>query len=156
MSQSSYRHIIRMFGTDLDGNRKLFHALCGIRGIGQRIAHVVIKKANIDPNIRLGFLKDPDVKKLEEIIKNPSNFDIPTWMLNRQSDIVKGTDDHVLAADLQLVWKSDVDRMKRTRSYRGIRHHLGLKVRGQRTRTTGRGGAVVGVHRKDLKAAKKK
>ena len=155
MNESSYRHIIRMFGTDLDGNRKLFHALCGIRGIGQRFANVVIQKAELDPNIRLGFIKDTDVKKLEEIIKNPLNFDIPIWMLNRQSDIVKGEDDHVIAANLQLVFKSDIDRMKRTKSYKGIRHHFGLKVRGQRTRTTGRRGAVVGVHRKTLKGAKK-
>ncbi|MHA1785799.1 MAG: 30S ribosomal protein S13 [Candidatus Helarchaeota archaeon] len=155
MSKSSYRHIIRMFGTDIDGNRKVFHALCGIRGVGQRFAKVVIKKAELDPDIRLGFLSDADIKKLEEIIKNPLNFDIPAWMLNRQSDIVKGKDDHVIGANLQLVWKSDIDRMKRTRSYRGIRHHLGLKVRGQRTRTTGRRGAVVGVHRKNIKGAKK-
>jgi small subunit ribosomal protein S13 len=41
--------------------------------------------------------------------------------------------------------KNDVDRMKKTHSTKGIRHHLGLRVRGQRTRTTGRGGKTVGV-----------
>ena len=38
--------------------------------------------------------------------------------------------------------------MKRTRSYKGVRHIYGLKVRGQRTRSTGRTGGILGVSRK--------
>ncbi|MEM1533417.1 MAG: 30S ribosomal protein S13, partial [Desulfurococcaceae archaeon] len=40
-----------------------------------------------------------------------------------------------------------IEREKRIKSYRGIRHSLGLKVRGQRTRTTGRIGGTVGVRK---------
>ena len=44
--------------------------------------------------------------------------------------------------------KSDIDFMTDIRSWKGIRHSLGLKVRGQRTRTTGRKGRAVGVAKK--------
>jgi len=41
------------------------------------------------------------------------------------------------------------------RSWRGVRHGLGLKVRGQRTRTTARKLAAVGVSKKQILAAKR-
>ncbi|MHA1379048.1 MAG: 30S ribosomal protein S13 [Candidatus Helarchaeota archaeon] len=145
---SEFRHIIRFFGADLDGTKPLKYSLIKIRGINQRFASVVINKANLSPNVRLGTLTDKEIKTLEEIILHPADHGIPKWMLNRQKDIVRGGDYHVLGSDLILVNKSDIDRLKRTRSYKGIRHGLGLKLRGQRTRTTGRRGGVVGVHRK--------
>ncbi|MGY5853448.1 MAG: 30S ribosomal protein S13, partial [Candidatus Thorarchaeota archaeon] len=55
---------------------------------------------------------------------------------------------HLTGADLQFAHKNDIDRLRRIRSWRGIRHSLGLKVRGQHTRTTGRHGMAVGVSRK--------
>ena len=152
---SEFRHIIRLFGTDLDGTKPLKYGLIKIRGINQRFASVVISKAHLSPNIRLGTLTDKEIKNLEEIILYPDKYGIPNWMLNRQKDIVRGGDYHVLGSDLILVTKSDVDRMKRTRSYKGIRHGLGLKLRGQRTRTTGRKSGVVGVHRKKLQKSRK-
>ncbi|MCK5587977.1 MAG: 30S ribosomal protein S13, partial [Candidatus Lokiarchaeota archaeon] len=55
---------------------------------------------------------------------------------------------HLLAARLKLKTKTDVDLMKKLKTHKGIRHAQGLKVRGQRTRTTGRKGRVVGVRLK--------
>jgi small subunit ribosomal protein S13 len=52
--------------------------------------------------------------------------------------------------------KEDIEREKRIKSWRGIRHALGLKVRGQRTRTTGRTGITVGVKRKKTAQQEKK
>lgn len=149
MSQAqSFRHIIRMFGTDLPGKEKAYHALTSIRGISNRLARVILKKAEIDPDMRFGLAKDTEIKKIEEIIKNMEENGIPGWMFNRQKDLVRGGNYHVISSDLMLVLKSDLDRMKRTRSWKGIRHELGLKVRGQHTKTTGRKGAAVGVRRK--------
>ena len=66
----------------------------------------------------------------------------------------------MLGSDWIVMVREDVDLMKRIRSYKGIRHELGYKVRGQRTRSTGRKGVVVGVARKKelakLKEAKEK
>jgi small subunit ribosomal protein S13 len=69
-------------------------------------------------------------------------------MLNRRFDPSTGKNLHLIGADLELAVKEDIETMKRTKSWKGIRHALGLKVRGQRTRTTGRTGMTVGVSRK--------
>ena len=147
---SEFRHIIRLFSTDLDGTKPLKYGLIKIRGINQCFANAVISNAKLSPNVRLGTLTDKEIKKIEEIILQPQEYGIPSWMMNRQKDLIKGGDHHVLGSDLILVNKNDIDKMKRTKSYKGIRHGLGLKLRGQRTRTTGRRGGVVGVHRKKI------
>ena len=83
----SYKHIIRIAGSDLDGSKKIGFALTRIKGIGIRIAHIILGIANISPDTRLGFLSDQDIKKIEDIIKNPQNYPIPSYMMNRQKDI---------------------------------------------------------------------
>jgi len=55
---------------------------------------------------------------------------------------------HLLSSDLVLRTKMDIDLMKKIKSWKGYRHAYGLKVRGQRTRTTGRTGKTVGVSKK--------
>ena len=49
--------------------------------------------------------------------------------------------------------KTDLDRERALQSWRGVRHSLGLKVRGQRTRCTGRGGGAIGVSKAAIKQA---
>jgi small subunit ribosomal protein S13 len=147
----SFRHIVRVSGTDLDGNLKIMHALTKIKGINIRFADILTKLAKIDPETRLGFLPERDVKKIEDTLKaqtEETNTELPTFLINRPKDIKSGQNRHVIGSTLMLVVKSDIDTMKRTRSLKGIRHQLGLKVRGQHTKSTGRKGLTVGVHRK--------
>ncbi|HNT73065.1 MAG TPA: 30S ribosomal protein S13, partial [Methanothrix sp.] len=59
-----------------------------------------------------------------------------------------GEDRHVMGTDLVMALREEMDIIRKTRSYRGIRHERGLRVRGQKTRSTGRRGATVGVSRK--------
>jgi len=47
----------------------------------------------------------------------------------------------------------DINLMKKVRSYKGVRHDRGLRVRGQRSRSTGRKGKTVGVSRASIGAA---
>jgi len=54
---------------------------------------------------------------------------------------------HFTGSDLDFAHRSDIERLRRIKSWRGLRHSLGLKVRGQHTRTTGRKGMAVGVSR---------
>jgi len=75
-------------------------------------------------------------------------FGIPNWMLNRRKDLETGKDLHLIGSDLEFRVKQDIEFMKSIKSWKGWRHSLGLKVRGQRTRTTGRTGRTVGVHRR--------
>jgi len=132
----------------LDGSKKFLYALTDIKGVGIRLADAILRVAGLDPNIRLGYVSDQDVKKVEEILADPAKFGIPGWMLNRQKDVSTGRDRHLIGSDLTLTIKNDIDTLRRTKSYRGIRHALGLKGRGQRTKTTGRKGQTVGVRRK--------
>jgi small subunit ribosomal protein S13 len=73
-------------------------------------------------------------------------------MLNRRKDYESGRDLHLVGADVTMAIRADIERERRIRSRRGIRHELGLPVRGQRTRTTGRKGLQVGVQRKETGA----
>ena len=59
----------------------------------------------------------------------------------------------LMGMDLSMTLREDLDLMKKMRSYKGIRHERGLRVRGQKTRSTGRTGAIVGVSRKREGAA---
>jgi len=147
-----FRHIIRIADTDLDGVKKVGHAIADIKGIGINLANVILKKAGIDPKNRLGFLSEVEVEKVEDIIKDPLKYGIPEWYLNRPKDRETGKSLHLIGSDLVLQTKSDIDQMKKIRSWRGVRHAYGLKVRGQRTRTTGRVGKAMGVKKKPVEA----
>jgi small subunit ribosomal protein S13 len=96
----------------------------------------------------MGYVTDQDVAKIEEALKDPVKFGIPPWMVNRRKDIATGQDKHLVGSDLDFQLRTDIDGMTKIRSWRGVRHSLGLKVRGQRTRCTGRTGRAVGVSKK--------
>jgi len=133
-----FRYIIRIEDTDLDGFLKVSYALTNIKGIGIRLANIIVKNAGVNPKTRLGFLSDAEVKKIEDVLRKPDKYGMPGWLFNRPKDIQTGTDLHLIGSDLVLQTKMDIDDMKKVKSWRGFRHAYGLKVRGQRTRTTGR------------------
>jgi len=150
-----FQHIIRIAGTDLDGTLKLTHAISKINGVGITLANAITRKANINPDMRIGYLTETDKAKIEDIINNPNKHGIPAWMLNRQKDIETGENRHLIGADLSLQIKTNIEQMKNLKSWRGFRHAYGLRVRGQHTRTTGRKGKAMGVKKKELLKAKR-
>ena len=85
---------------------------------------------------------------MEEVARDPLGHGIPAWLLNRRKDPVTGKDLQLYGSDLVYAIREDIQREMRIKSWRGVRHSLGLKVRGQRTRTTGRTGTAVGVSRR--------
>ena len=134
----------------MDGTTNVVFALTGIKGINLRLANVLAKKANVPQDKRMGFLSEPEVKRLEETLSNIEGQNLPSWMLNRRKDGETGKDIHLVTSDLDLRMKQDIENLTNMRSWRGYRHSYGLSTRGQRTRTTGRKGKVVGVKKKDL------
>jgi len=142
-----FNYIVRLHGSNLDGTKLLPYALCDLKGVGIRVSKTMIKKLGLDPSLRLGTLSEADVRRLEEILDNPASGGIPNWMLNRRKDLETGKDIHLLGSDLTLRVRDDIDLMKETKSWKGNRHARGLKVRGQRTKTTARKGRSVGVSR---------
>ena len=147
-----FRHITRIVDTDLEGTLKVTHAISKIRGIGINTAAALVKKAGVEPDQRLGFLPEQDLKKLEDMIRNPTKHGFPNWLFNRQKDLETGKDIHLIGSDLVLTTKTDIDNMKASKSWKGYRHSYGLKTRGQRTKTTGRKGKAIGVKKKSTRA----
>ena len=140
----------RKLRSQVDGNALVEQGLTQIRGVGRRFAQAVVKICEINPRTRIGAVAEKDLNLIEEILLDPTSHGIPEWMVNRKKDFRTGENLHFLGNRLDLQVKQDIDRMKRIRSYKGIRHRYGLKVRGQRTRSTGRHGLVIGVVRKKL------
>lgn len=143
----------RQLRSQVDGTAKVDHGLTEIRGIGRRLAQAIVRVAGINPNMRIGAIAEKDLNRIEEIILDPIGNGIPNWMVNRKRDLRTGEDLHIISNQLDISVKRDIDRMKRIKSYKGVRHHLRLKVRGQRTKSTGRHGLVVGVIRRKKRQA---
>lgn len=140
-----FNYIVRLHGTNIDGTKMVPYALTEIKGVGIRLARSIVKQLGLDATERLGSLNDSDVRKLEEAIDKPKSVGLPPWMLNRRKDPMTGGDIHLIASDLDLRVKDDIDLMRETRSWKGERHSRGLKVRGQHTKTTTRSGRSIGV-----------
>ena len=149
MSQE-YRYILRIMGTDASGTLKTSYAVAQIKGVSASLSNAVLKKAGVNPDLRVGFITESDIAKIEDVIRDPAKYNLPSWLFNRRKDSETGKDIHLLSADLILRTKMDIDQVKEIRSWRGYRHAYGLKVRGQRTKTTGRAGKALGVKKKTL------
>ncbi|MGD9778873.1 30S ribosomal protein S13 [Methanomethylovorans sp.] len=147
MADEEIRHLVRIMNTDLKGEMPVEYALTGIPGIGRRTSRILVESTGIDPLAVIGYLPDEDIAKLDQAI---SGFEqsMPTWMLNRRKDLVTGENKHLLGQDILLTLREDLNTLKKIRCYRGIRHERGLKVRGQRTKSTGRRGSTIGVSKK--------
>jgi len=148
LENRQFRYIVRIAGTDIDGKLKLVYGLAEIKGIGYTTALALIRMLGLDPNMRTGFLNDTEIRKIEEAVKDLTKLGLPSWTYNRRKDYETGVDKHLIGPELLFHAKKDIDREIRINSWRGIRHKLGLKVRGQRTKTTGRLGMTVGVKKK--------
>ena len=140
-----YQHIVRILGNDILGEKKMIIGLTQINGIGYMFANSILQKLDIDPNDVMGNLTSEQVTNLENVIKDPRSVNIPTWFFNRQKDIETGENKHLVTSDFAFSVRNDIEREKGVFSWRGYRHMYGLKVRGQRTRCTGRKGGAVGV-----------
>ena len=119
--------------------------LTQIKGVGYMFANSIINNLKINSELRIGNLSNEQIKSIENIIQSPSSSNFPSWFLNRRKDIETGEDKHLITSDIDFTVRNDVEREKATGSWRGYRHMFGLKVRGQRTRCTGRKGGAVGV-----------
>ncbi|MEZ0249279.1 MAG: 30S ribosomal protein S13 [Thermoproteus sp.] len=144
---SEVKAIVRVGDTDLDGTKAVVYALARIKGIGISSAFAICRRLGVDPHATLGSLSEEQINKLDWAVRNLHEI-APAWFLNRRRDPVNGRDVHLIGSDLILAAKNDIDLMKKLRSWKGMRHAAGLKVRGQRTVTTGRFGPTAGVAKK--------
>ena len=144
---SDFKYIIRIANSDVSGEERLANALTSIRGIGPRISNAIVQKLKLNPNKLAGKLDDKNVVDIENAIMNLNDY-VPDWLLNRQKDYDTGKDIHPVSVELKMTHDEDLNRMKKVKSYKGIRHASGHKVRGQRTYSNGRKGLALGVSKK--------
>ncbi len=147
MDEEEIKYFVRIRNTDLDGTKAVQIALTGIKGVGPHTSRTIAALAEVDPHAVLGRLDDGSIERLSRVVETYTSL-VPPWMVNRPKDIYSGEPRHLLGTDLLMMRDEDVNRMRKIRCYRGIRHEMGQKVRGQRTKSTGRTGTTVGVKRK--------
>lgn len=148
MQSAEFQHILRILNTNIEGRHKTMFALTAIKGVGRRFSNLVLKKADVDLTKRAGMLTSEEIDRIVTIIQNPRQFKIPDWFLNRQKDFKDGKYSQLIANNLDFKMREDLDRMRKIRCHRGLRHYAGLRVRGQHTKTTGRRGRTVGVSKR--------
>ena len=123
--------LVRILSEDIEGKMKVYAGLTKIKGVSWGMANAVCKTLNLDKNRKIGSLSPEEIKKISDFIKNPQ---VPTYLLNRRKDFETGQDMHLSGSGLDLQKEFDIKRLKKIKSYRGIRHAAGQPVRGQRTK----------------------
>jgi small subunit ribosomal protein S13 len=147
-----FKYIVRIANTDLNGQHPVEIALAAVKGVGIRTAGVIADMTGIPRTERIGNLNDGQIQTLETLAVG-LHEKVPAWMVNRNKDYETGDTVHLVGTDVETRLRDDLNRMKKIRSYRGVRHDQGQKVRGQRTRANGRTGLTMGVQRKAVQQA---
>ncbi len=139
------RYFVRIGQTDLDGTKSVERSLAEMNGIGKRTARIVAESAEVDRTATFGRLEDDEIERVVEAVESLGDH-LPDWMANRRNDFFTGETTHETGSDLSETRRQDINRMKMIDSYRGVRHKRGQKVRGQRTKSTGRTEGTIGVN----------
>ena len=152
MAEEEIKYFVRIGTTDLDGTKSVRVALTGIKGVGRHTSTVIARMAQVNEYAQLGRLPEEDVNRLRTAVDQYGGK-IPSWMANRPKDVYTGESKHLFGADVAMAKDDDVNMMRKIRCYKGIRHETGQKVRGQRTKSTGRTGSTVGVSKTKVQGA---
>jgi len=123
--------IVRILSSDIEGKTAIYAGLTKVKGISWSFANAICNTLKIDKRKKIGALTDKEIEKISEFIKNPK---IPQYLYNRRNDFETGETKHLIGSDLDLSKEFDIKRLKKIKSYRGLRHSVGLPLRGQRTK----------------------
>ncbi len=105
----------RIAGVDLPKNKRGFVALTYIYGIGRTRALEVLQRAQVDPMKKVMEWTDEEIARIRSVIQ-----------------------DYKVEGQLRSEVQMNIKRLIDIGCYRGLRHKMGLPVRGQRTRTNAR------------------
>jgi small subunit ribosomal protein S13 len=108
--------LARIAGVDLPKNERVEIGLTRIFGLGRSLSQKILAETKIDPNKRVKDLTDEELLKIRAIIER----------------------DYRVEGDLRRENSMNIKRLLDISSYRGMRHRLGLPLRGQRTKTNAR------------------
>ena len=130
--QKREERIVRILSKDIEGIMKVYPGLTKIKGVSWSLSNAICKALKIDKTKRIGTLTESEIAKISEFIKNPT---VPEYLFNRRKDFDTGENQHLVGSDLDLKKEFDIKRLKKIKSYRGIRHAAGLPLRGQRNKS---------------------
>lgn len=105
----------RIAGIDIPEHKKVRFSLRYVYGVGPKIADDVLRDANVNPDKRARELTADEVNRIQRVLEK-----------------------FTLEGNLRRMVNENIDRLKRVRAYRGLRHIAGLPARGQRTRSNAR------------------
>ncbi|MCK4650266.1 30S ribosomal protein S13 [Candidatus Pacearchaeota archaeon] len=123
--------LVRVLGRDIRGDIKIASALTKINGISWTLSNAICKILKLDKGKKIQDFEKAELGRIESFMKTP---ELPAFLKNRQKDLETGDDLHISGMDLKLRKEFDLKRLKKIKSYKGIRHIVGLPVRGQRTK----------------------
>lgn len=130
--KQEFATIVRIVQTDIPGNKRILVGLTYIKGVSWSISNAICKILNIDPLKRISELNETEIKKITEFLMKP---ELPDFLMNRRNDFETGKKSHIITTNLDMKKEFDIRRLKKIRSYRGLRHALGQPTRGQRTKS---------------------
>ncbi len=107
---------VRIVGVDLPQNKRGEIALTYIFGIGRSAANTILEKAGVDKDIKVKDWTDDQAAAVREVIQR----------------------DYKVEGDLRTEIQLNIKRLMDIGCYRGIRHRIGLPVRGQSTKNNAR------------------
>ena len=142
-----FSYIFRIAESDIDGLSPISIGLTSIKGIGLRTSQQICRLSGIDTKKLGGLLTDEEKDSLRATIDDYATIS-PWWLMNRQRDLESNEDAHLVSLEVKLTRDDDIARLAGMKTYRGMRHRSGHKVRGQRLRANGRSGATLGVQKK--------
>ncbi len=148
--EEDIRYFVRIGQTDLDGTESAERALSEMNGIGRRTARIICQEVGIDRTATFGQLDDEQIDAVIEQVEGYADT-VPEWLSNHRRSYFGGETSHETGNDLEMTIRQDVNRMKMIDSYKGVRHKRGQKVRGQRTKSTGRTEGTIGVNVEAIK-----
>ena len=106
----------RIAGVDIPKEKRGEISLTYIYGIGRNRSREILSKAGVDLNIKVKDWKDDELQKIRTII----------------------SDDYVIEGELRSEVQLNIKRLTDIGCFRGIRHRLGLPLRGQKTKNNSR------------------
>ena len=124
--------LVRIAGHDIPGNKKLYAGLTRIKGVSWSISNATCLLLKISHDKKISELSKDEIQKIESFLKDPKIYD---FMKNRRFDPETGRTSHSISNDLDMKKDFDIRRMKKIKSYGGVRHAAHQPVRGQRTRS---------------------
>ncbi len=124
--------LIRILAKDIEGGLNVYVGLTKIKGISWGLSNAICKSLNLDKKRKIGSLTKEEIERINNFLKDAK---VPVYLLNRKLDSETGENKHLIGSSLELQKELDIGRLKKIKSYRGLRHALNLPLRGQRTRS---------------------